>query len=611
MIPLFAALAATVAAVTALHLRSRPRGAAAPFPSFQHLQGLAPRRRPALPLEEPLRWALRILAICLAAAALFLSRREEGQPTVVLVEPGSPGWSDARAFVHAASGAAVALTFDGEQPQVEASPRAAEAGERARRALASCSATFETCLARAASGLNADALVVSSFRERGEALAALGAFRYVRTSPPTRVAAPEEARKPGTTRVLALGTSSAARIWASALAAAEGEMGAGETEITVADRVEDGDRSRVVLVPVVTAGALARAAKVATVTIPEDAALAAGTHALALESSLALNADSSLRPLVPPVLAARGRTIFAAATEEDLGSWAHSPVLMALARAVLFESGRSLAVSEAAPGSHRWLSGPSGESAPVGIADVAPGRYERDDRRVQLSIAREARPAAPFTDAELAALGGPPSRRAAASCPSSRWPVGLLAMALALRLADSPRRRPIALLLYALAAAVLVVLALDPSVLRLLSVRRAAIASGRLSFPGSVRDAGCALPGSASPCAITARAAFADEAAGANAVVFPPGRPRVDIVAWELPAEIPAGDAGLLRVTDPCPSGRGPRGDAHRAPDERPDGAGLAKALLGERGVDAGCPGARGDGGALVRSRPRRCRRGE
>jgi len=85
VIPLFGALAAAVAAVTAFHLQSRPRGAAEPFPSFQHLQGRAPRRRPAWPLEEPARWALRVLAVSLAAAALYLSRREERRPLAVLV----------------------------------------------------------------------------------------------------------------------------------------------------------------------------------------------------------------------------------------------------------------------------------------------------------------------------------------------------------------------------------------------------------------------------------------------------------------------------------------------------------------------------------------------
>ena len=549
MIVLFAALTLTAAAVTALHLRSRPRGAAAPFPSFQHLQGLAPRRRPAWPIEEPVRWALRILALALAAAALTLARREERRPLAVLVEPGSDAWKDARAFVRAASGPALALTFEGERPQVAASPKAIEAGERARRTLAACSATWEQCLARAALGLNADALVVSSFRERAETYAALGKFRYVRApaAPPPPPA--DEPGKPGTTRVVAKGTGVAARVWAAALAAAEGEMGGGETEITVADRAEDAGGARFALVPVVTAGPLARAEKVEAAALREDTALAAGGGALRLESSLALQVDASLRPILPPVLSARGTTLLLAATEEDLGAWAHSPTLMALARVVLFESGRGVRISRALPGSHRWMSIPSEETAPVGLLDVAPGRYERDDGRVELRVPREARQAAPLADDVVASRGG--QRLDALPDPpaSSRWPLVLLAAALALRLADAPLRRPLPLLLNALAVVALGLLAVDPAPERQVAVRRAVLSIGRLSLPDSIRDAGCALPGSTGPCVITARAAFANEAAGANAVVFPSGRPRVDILAWEVPTELRTGDAGLLRVT--------------------------------------------------------------
>ena len=222
---------------------------------------------------------------------------------------------------------------------------------------------------------------------------------------------------------------------------------------------------------------------------------------------------------------------------------------MALARVVLLESGRRVRVSESAPGSHRWVAAPSRDFAPVGILDLAPGRYERDDGRIELSVARDARRGAPLSDATLLSLGG---RRLEALPPpaaSPRWPLVLLALALALRLADLPRRRPLAALLFALVAAALAFFLLDQSFRLQVAVRRAVLVSGRLSLPGSVRDPSCALPGSARPCVITARAAFADEAAGANAVVFPPGRPRVDILAWDFPAEVRTGEAGLLRVT--------------------------------------------------------------
>ena len=134
MIALLGGLAAAWAAITVLHVRSRPRGGAAPFPSFQHLEGLAPRRRPAWPLEEPVRFALRVVALGCVAAALLLARRADRRPIVVLVEPGSPRWDDARALVAGAAGPALALTLDGDRPGVEVTPKARGAGEGARRA---------------------------------------------------------------------------------------------------------------------------------------------------------------------------------------------------------------------------------------------------------------------------------------------------------------------------------------------------------------------------------------------------------------------------------------------------------------------------------------------
>ena len=512
MIALFGALAAAVAAVTALHLRSRPRGGASPYPSFQHLEGLAPRTRPAWPLEEPLRWTLRVLALCLAAGALFLSRREERRPLVLLVEPGSPSWENARGVVDAAnasSRATIAMTFEGGLPVVEVSPRALEAAGRAKRSLSSCSATCQACLVRAARAITGDALVVSSFREPGDTFAPLGGFRYLRTAPPgAEASVKSEAPKAGRTHVVRLGKSMAARIWAAVLETVESEMGSGETEIVVVDRVEDGAGGGFALVPVVKDGALGRTGKVGSVALGEDASFAAGIPALALESSLVLRPDASARALVAPVLAARGRAILAAATEEDLGSWAHSSTLSSLAKIVLFESGRSLDVREVVAGSHEWISA-SGEKTPVGILDVAPGRYERDDHRVHLDVARTPALSGAPTDADLAAIGGRRVDALPADAAPSRWPFALLAAALALRLVDLPVLRSRVGILFSLAVLALLLLTIDASI-----VHR-----------------------------------FTPDTEAPRAVVLPEGRPRVQIASWELPAETRVGEAGLLRAT--------------------------------------------------------------
>ncbi|MBL8114316.1 MAG: hypothetical protein JNK60_15650, partial [Acidobacteria bacterium] len=177
MIPIVAALCAAMAAITALHLRSRPRGGAAPYPSFQHLDGLAPRRRPAWPLEDPVRWALRLLSLVVVAVALVLARREIGKPLAILVEPGAAGWSAAKTLAEESPGIAVAMTFADDRPEVVGSPRSLESIERARRTLGSCSARYMGCLVRAAREIDGDALVVSRFVERPETFQGLRSLR--------------------------------------------------------------------------------------------------------------------------------------------------------------------------------------------------------------------------------------------------------------------------------------------------------------------------------------------------------------------------------------------------------------------------------------------------
>jgi len=548
VIALLGGLAAAWAAITALHLRSRPRGGAAPFPSFQHLEGLAPRRRPAWPLEEPVPFALRVGALGLVAVALVLARRADLRPLVVLVEPGSPRWNDARALVTGSGGPALALTLEGDRALVEATPKALEAGERARRTLGSCSATPLACLVRAAGELDGDVIVVSGLVEPGETLRPLGTFRYLRAAPlrPGLVSpAAEEPRS--AQRVTNAGRTPAARLWAAALEVAGTEMGAGGDEVTVVDSLEGAEgRAGLCVVPVTSAGSFARTASVGGVALAEDPALAAGVGALELGSSLALVEDPSFRPIVAPVLSRRGPALVAAATEEDLGRWAHGPTLVAIARVILLEAGRTV-VSDGAPsGGHApWKGG-----APLGLADVAPGRYVREDGRVAVTVSREARaPAHPLDDASLAARGGTRIDDLPAPRTPSRWPVALLVVALALRLADTPRGRATAVVPFAVVLALVALLALDGSLVHTRAVRRVVETSGSLSLPGAVRDAACARPGAARPCLVTARAGFADDGTDANAVVFRPGRPRVDIVSWELPAEIRAGEAGLLHAT--------------------------------------------------------------
>src|SRR5262249_48012271 len=152
-------------------------------------------------------------------------------------------------------------------------------GERARRALGSCSAPFEACLDRAARSIGADAVVVSSFRERRGSLGDLGGFRYLRTEPPPAVPAPAlPAAKPGSTRVVRLGRSAASRIWAAALEAAEGEMGGGDTEIAVADTA-GAETTGWTLVPMTSSSGaftIHNSQPTTSISLAEDAALAAG-----------------------------------------------------------------------------------------------------------------------------------------------------------------------------------------------------------------------------------------------------------------------------------------------------------------------------------------------
>lgn len=556
MIALFGALAAAWAALTALHLRSRPRSGAVPFPSFQHLEGLAPKRRPALPLEEPLRWLMRVAALGLAAWALFLARGASRKPLVLLVEPGlqASAWDGAAAMVRASSRPALALTLRGDGPVVDATAKAAEAAERARRTLASCSATPMACLVRAGREIAGETILVSRLVGRAETYEGLGSFRYVRdaSSVATDTAKPSPTPNSigtGSVKVSRLGSSNAARVWTAALeAGAEGWTG-GSVDIRVVDHVDVAKSAGgILVVPVTSASKGARVAAIGGVALGEDASLAAGVGALDLGSSMTLEPDAMARVLVPNVMSRTGDVIRVAATDEDLGRWAHGPVLEAMARIVLFEAGGSLRLDDARPGgSHRWK-----PDAPLGLADVAPGRYEREDGRVSIAVRREEETTAKvIADGALQARGGVKLDSLPPMTSSIRWPLLLLLAAIALRLGDVPRGGGLRILVpYTLGVGILSMLAFDGTFLRRPGVRRALVTSGSLSIAGAERDDSCERPGTGAPCVVTARAARPDDATGAtNAIVFSAERPRVDLVSWEVPSEIRTGEAGLLRVT--------------------------------------------------------------
>jgi hypothetical protein len=133
-------------------------------------------------------------------------------------------------------------------------------------------------------------------------------------------------------------------------------------------------------------------------------------------------------------------TLCLASTDRELGRWAHDGTLSVVGRALQPWVAPPLVLREASPGgAERWLDA-TGTVAAVGLADVAPGNYRRDDGEVLLSLARpEALAPAPLTDADLVARGGSPWQGGTAG----RWPWplwALLGVAL-LRLLDWPERR--------------------------------------------------------------------------------------------------------------------------------------------------------------------------
>ena len=616
--------AAAAAVSTWVHLRPFGMRAAAPVPSLQHLGGSTARRRRVLPLEERAAWALQLLALASVLAGLWVARASASGAAVVLLDPAAgPGAFAAGPVV---PGAAALLGFDGERPRAEG-----RLGPRLERSLASCSDTLPACLVRAARFARRPVVVVGGFGAGWEeALAQLGQpFEFVRlpasevkaaANPSPAAASPRQQEVPRRLRVT--GEDGAARLLAAGLALA----GAGRPPLDVfveagSPAGRAGAGGPVASVALISAarptslelpGALAERQR--GVVFPDPLDLAAGTAAADLDTSLRLLPHPRFRPLLGALAALGeegGRPLATvAASAADLGRFAHEGALLPLCRALLAALLPEPIVVRAAPpgGALEWReradgAGPlgarlAGGAAAVGLTDTAPGRYLREDGRVELELTRpKLAPAPPLSDADLVRLGGAPlGARPRAIEPAALllW-LGFLLLGAAALLARGAGR---ALPASALALGLLALFALDLSRPRQTALRlvvevdlpaqqqrslELGLAGSAVAPVDAEEAARCERPDAASPCAVVVRASPASSPrAGADALVFETDRPRVDLLAVRAPGPIPAGTAALALATVRV------RGAAGRTLEvrTRPSGASPARAAVAIEGSD-------------------------
>ncbi len=577
---------AAAGVLTWLHLRPTGQHLAQAIPSLQHLLGSLPRRRRVLQLEETLAWALRTACLLLALLGVWASRAGETdfRPALV-VDPAAPAeaWDQAAVPTQAA----VRLGFVGEQPRAEG-----DVPGLVQATLKECSDTRPACLLRAASLLARPAVLVGPLAG-AEWRLALGwwrrPFAFLRTAAagrPETAAAPP----PALARVRLAGTSAAAEGWSAALAVAVGETlqppgtlaGPSPPGVAVVEAGRPaGPPEETVLTVVAVDGptpalpdAPAVRARAGTgLLLPDPLDLAAGTPGLGLVTSLSFLPDtrfSAVLPLAALGVATSARQLALAATPEELGAWAHQGSLLPLARALLAAGLPGPATARIPPvgGPQGWRDS-TGHGAPVGLLDVRPGQYAREDGRATLHLERAHVPGTvALDDAELLRLGGHPWQG-----PGPRRldvPTLLLAAAFALWLVGVWRTRQ-ARRAWLPAAGVAAVLALFWADTRWQAEIGAPwAAAGRLP-PGAGRpqlaalaaEAGVVLEGTAEgalPACAAARASrpctflgtvglAAAPAADANILLFDEMRPRVDILLVEAPGEVALGQTAEIWVT--------------------------------------------------------------
>ncbi|MGO9765264.1 MAG: hypothetical protein ACLPM8_06410 [Myxococcaceae bacterium] len=579
---LWASASGALAVLTWLHLRPSGIRAAEAMPSLQHLDGSPPRRRRTLPLEEALGWALRAACLLLALSGIWASRRgctADVRP-VALLDSAAPAeaWAEAAGRTEAAA----RLGFHGEQPAWEG-----DVPVPMQAALRECSGSKAACLLRAAALSGRPPVLVGPL-ETLEWRLALGQwgqpFAFLRSrggGPPEEAPAP----LPPRAHVRLTGTSSAAQGWAAALAVAAGAPvgpSAGRADTPLVEVVQPGQASgpapagalRVLAVespapaqPEAPA-VLARGSR--GLLLPDPLDVAAGTPGLGLLTSLGLAKDGRFAEVLPMAALEKPpgpRQLVLAASAEELGAWAHQGNLVPLARALLAAGlpGPATVLAAPAGGPLGWRDA-ARQRAPVGLLDVHPGEYLREDGRVALHLARSRVPGpATLDDAELSRLGGQPW-----SAPAPRrlpWPPLLFALALAswawavwlsrtARAAWLPAAGVAAGLglLWAdasyqatRAAPFEAVLALPPGAS---AARLARLAQQKGVGLHAASDTGCALAGAVRPCTLLGTLALAEAPAeGTNILLFDASRPRVDVLQVEAPHEVALGQAAQLWVT--------------------------------------------------------------
>lgn len=505
MIPFAATLAAL--GILLAHGVAASARRAERFPSLQFVPRAARSWRLPAPLDERVRLLLRLLFVALLAAAFLAARREERARRVgaVVLDPlGPPAEArraaDAlRARLESEGISVVTLVFEGDTPRVECAGGLANARGRALARLEGSSEPRLASLRRAAH-LVADATwVVSDFTG--------AAWRSSPWLPFTAVRVPAAAAAPGSSPPLpaiaagrrvfvATGAGDDSRralfdLWAAALAANEGTRAEriAETELAGLDvkdalLVADGARAESRAFAerggaVVSPGGAA--VGVDGITFDESARPAAGREAEGEKFGSSFPTSPGFRALAGSLdrtrlvlawsSAGRGRVVRASGTADDLGGFAHDGALARLARvAASFAVARPTIVSEPPP-ADRFFWRRGGKLFPVGLVDVPPGRYVREDGAVEYAAARkadEAREPAPLDDATLASLGArrgpevPKGGEAGVLIPA------LFVAALLLRLLDRPPRGRFAFAVHALhalgiAALVLLVLDVRPS----------------------------------------------------------------------------------------------------------------------------------------------------
>jgi hypothetical protein len=575
------------AALSWLHLRPAGVRRAAWVPSLQHLRGASPRTRRALPLEEPLAWALRAACLLLVLLGTWASRSgcAEDVPPVAVVDPAATAsaWAKAQAL------APTRLGFVGQRPLVEG-----EAKGPLEAALRACSDTLAACLLRTADSLGRPVLLVGPLASTEWRLALAQRakpFAFVRTEK-AEAQAPAEARVPPPVSNVRLdATSDAARLWAAALQSAATQSDAAAAPIGVAEGapvvvVAPGPPPSTPLAPgaltllAVAGPSIAQpdspAAKLEDgmgLLFPDPLDLAAGTAGLGLHTSLAFAPDARFTPVLRVLARAKGPgapLLALAATAEELGSWAHEGSLLPLARAVLAAGLDGPTQVRTAPpgGALGWTDG-LGQAVPVGLLDVSPGRYLRTDGRVVLQLERpDVQGTDAPDDAALAHLGGRPFLLGPAGRP--RLPALLFSVALGLwlwgvLLTRRLRRAWLPALAFAVGLALLVADAhwakqataawtarlavpAGPSAEALATLARAASVTGVRTLDASWLA--CASPSALAPCTPLGSVGWASSApTGVDMLLFDVNAPRVDVLSVESPREVPLGSAAEVWTT--------------------------------------------------------------